>query len=186
MKNAKLFGKINVFDFIVLVLVVLLVVASLGVFGLKSIKDARQGRPHKKEITYQISLESIRIESVNSFDTGTAVYSNSSKDKIGVITSIESKNAVKVMETLDGKVVSAPVEDRYNVTLTVRAAAKTEPDGDIWISASDRILEGQNLTFITQKIKCQGTVKNIEIKDDFGEMSGSFASFSEYYYAQSN
>ena len=182
-KNGKIFGKINIFDFIVLILVILLLIATVGVLGIRSLRDIKNGKPHRQEITYQISIESVRIETVNSFEPGGEVYSNSTKERIGVITSVESENAVTVMETLDGKVVSAPVEDRFNMTLTIRAAAKTEPDKDIWISSSDRILAGQNLTFITQKNKCQGMIKNIEFVNDYGEMTGSFNSFSEDYYS---
>lgn len=180
-KNGKIFGKINIFDFIVLVLFILLV-AGGGIFlGLKSIK-ASQGENFLREIQYKLTIESVRQETIDSFEPGQPVYTASTKKQIGVITSIETKDSTLVMETLDGNVVTAPVEDKYNLTLTVRSIAKQDVKGDLWLTSNDRLLEGQSLTFLTQKNKCQGAVKNIETTAEHGALTVKFDSARESYY----
>lgn len=178
-KNGKLLGKINLFDFIVILLVVVLAVACVGYFSLKN----SGVKAHKMEAHFDFYIEDVRIETVNAFEAGQPIYSNSTKEQIGIITKITSEPATQVMETLDGKLINAPVENRYNLTLQIRSAIKSYPGKELWINTSEKILNGQYLTFLTQKNKCYGMIKNIEITNDYGELTSNFAGFAADYYS---
>ena len=181
-KNGKIFGKINIFDFIVLILVILLLVGAFAFFGLKSLKSGNNTQ--LKEITYKIVLEDVRAETVNSFEPGQIIFGNSSKKQIGLITAVESKDAVTVMETLNGKLINAPVEDKYDLTLTMRAVVKTSEGADMWFSSEDRVLDGQHITFITQKNKCYGATKDVTVVNELGSLTEKFEAVSERYYLE--
>lgn len=178
-KNGKLFGKINLFDFLVILLAIILVIACVGYFGLKASSGEK---PHKMEAHFDFCVEDVRIETVSAFEAGQPIFSNTTKEQIGIISNIACEPATQVMETLDGKLVNAPVENRYNLTLTIRSAIKSYPGKELWINTSEKILDGQYLTFLTQKNKCYGMIKNIEVTNDFGELTSNFASFAAEYY----
>lgn len=180
-KDGKIFGKINIFDFIVIVLAILLIFGAFVFFGLKS---SGNSNVQLKEVHYEIVLDDIRKETVEGFSVGDAVFGNTSKKQIGIITSLNAKDATTVMETLDGKLISAPVEDKYDLTITIRGIIKTSEGTDMWLSKEDRLLSGQNITFLTQKNKCYGMVKNVEITHEFGEMTEKFETESEKYYSE--
>lgn len=182
-KNGKIFGKINIFDFIVLVLALLFVFAILAYMGIGVIKDASlTDELILKEANYTITLDSVRKETVDSFEAGMPIYEATDKTQIGIISSIETKDAVVVMETFDGKAVSAPVEGKYDLTLTMRCVVKESANGDLWLTSKDRLLEGRIITFITQKNKCQGAVEDVEITEDLGPLTIKFKSAQENYY----
>ena len=180
-KNGKIFGKINIFDFIVIVLAVLLIFGAFVFFGLKS---SGNGNLQLKEATYEIVLSGIRKETADGFKAGEAVFGNTSKKQIGTITSLKTETATEVLETMDGKLIEAPIEDKYDLTITIRAIIKTSEGTDMWLSNEDRLLEGQNITFLTQKNKCYGMVKNVEISHEFGAMTEKFEVESENYYSE--
>lgn len=182
-KNGKIFGKINIFDFIVLILAILLILGGFAFFGIKALSGgSAQNTRLLKEMTYQIKLEAVRTETVDSFKAGMPVYEASSKEQIGIITSLETEDATVVMETLNGNVVSAPVEGKYDLTLTIRGLVSQTQNGDCWITDTERLLEGRNFTFITQKNKCQGMVKHVETINDLGALKTKFSAARDEYY----
>lgn len=184
-KNGKLFGKINIFDCMILVLLLLLILGFFAFSGIGAIKDNSLLRESELlESEYKITLESVRSETVDSFKLGTAVYEADKKTQIGVISGIESEQAHVIMETFDGKVVKAPVEGKFDLTLTIRGVVRKSADGDLWITTTQRLLEGKNLMFLTQINKCQGTVKNIEIIENLGELNMKFSVAAENYYSE--
>ena len=90
-KNGKIFGKINVFDFIVIILCILLIFGALTFFGLRLLSDEPliQNR-ELKEAQYTIVLNEVRIETVNAFNEGSLIYDSDTKVPIGIITGIET------------------------------------------------------------------------------------------------
>lgn len=182
-KNGKLFGKINIFDCMILVLLLLLILGFFAYLGIGAIRDNSLLQESALwEAEYKITLESVRSETVDSFKLGTAVYEADKKTQIGVISNIESEQAHVVMETFDGKAVKAPVEGKYDLTLTIRGVVRKSADGDLWLTTTERLLEGRNLMFLTQINKCQGMVKDIEMTESLGELNIKFSVAAENYY----
>lgn len=186
-KNGKIFGKINIFDFIVLVLLLLMAFGFFAFTGIDAVKDIElKKEDYLKEVNYEIKLESVRMETVDCFEAGTPIYDADRKIQIGIVTSAEAEQAHTIMETFNGKAVKAPIEGKYDLTLKIRAIAYETPEGELWITQTERLLEGRVFTFITQKNRCQGNVKNVEITDDMGLLITTFTSQQEKYYKKNS
>ena len=184
-KDAKLFGKINVFDFIVIILCVLLIFGALSFFGLRLLSDEPlvQGR-ELKEVEYTVALNEVRIETVNAFTPETIIYDSETKVPIGIVTGVETSDAKDIRGTLDGTAVNMPIEGKYKLILTLKAIVSETNTGDLWLTDRNRLLLGRTVYFITQKASCQGTVGKISVLNDLGTLEGSFSVARDSYYSK--
>ena len=155
-KNGKLFGKINVFDF---ALILLLIVLVFGITAKFIVAKREAGK--STDITYEVLVKSVRQETLDSFEIGQKIFEFNTTNCIGEIINITSEGATDLMETLDGKIIEAPVENRFNFTLTVKATAKQGKNGLLNIEKL-KIFDGKDITFDTLLNRCQGTVQNIK------------------------
>ena len=184
-KDGKIFGKINIFDFIVIILLVLLIFGALTFFGLRLLSDEPliQNR-ELKEVEYTIVLGEVRTETVNAFNEGSLIYDAETKAPIGIVTEIKTTAATDIKGTFDGKAVNAPIEDRYRVTLTLKAIVSQTNAGDLWLTDRDRLLLGRTVSFINQIASCKGDVGKIEVLNDLGTLSGRFSDARDPYYSK--
>lgn len=159
-KNGKIFGKINVFDF---ALILLLIVLVFGIAAKVIVSKSEAGKI--TDITYEVFVKSVRQETLESFEIGQKVYEINTTNCIGEIINIASENATDLMETLDGKIIEAPVENRLNFTLTIKASAKESENGILNIEKL-KIFDGKDISFDTLLNRCQGTVQNIKRIDN--------------------
>ncbi len=157
-KNGKLFGKINVFDFIVIFLLIVLVFGIFAKFVIFSNDEKQQ-----VNITYEILVKSVKQETIEAFEIGQSVYEKANLYNIGKITSVKSEEATDLMETLDGKVIEAPIENRYNLIISVEAQGIKDHNGLISVNKC-KIFDGKDITFDTQKNRCQGTFRNLKFE----------------------
>ena len=176
-KNGKIFGKINVFDFIVIILCVLLIFGALTFFGLRLLSDEPliQNR-ELKEVEYKIVLNEVRIETVNAFSPETLIYDSDTKVPIGIITGIETTDAKELTGTFDGRAVNMPIEGKYKLTLTLKAIVSE--------TNRDRLLLGRTVSFINQIASCRGDVGEISILNDLGTLQGRFSDERASYYSK--
>lgn len=184
-KNGKIFGKINVFDFIVIILCVLLIFGALSFFGLRLLSDEPliQNR-ELKEVEYTIVLNEVRIETVNAFSPETFIYDSDTKVPIGIITGIETEDAKEIKGTFDGRAVNAPIQGKFKLTLTLKAIVSETNTGDLWLTDRDRLLLGRTVSFINQTASCKGDVGKITILNDLGTLQGRFSDARNSYYAK--
>ncbi len=157
-KNGKLFGKINVFDFIVIFLAIVL---AFGIFSKFVIFSDNEKQ--KIDLTYEILVKSVRQETIDAFEIGQGVYEKGSNYYIGEITSVKSEKATDLMETLDGKVIEAPIDNRFNVIISVEAKGIKDQNGLVSVNKC-KIFDGKDINFDTQKNRCYGTFRNMQIK----------------------
>jgi len=182
-KNAKIFGKINIFDFIVLILVAFLVLGVLSFFGLRLLADEPLIENRLlKEVNYTVVLKSVRPETVNAFHPDMKIYDSNTKDCIGIITDLKTMEAKELTGTFDGRAVNATVEGKYDLTITLKALVSETKTGDLWISDRDRLLEGRTVSFVTQIASCHGNVTSISFTDDLGTLTGRFSDARNAYY----
>ncbi len=159
-KNGKVnkkFGKMNIFDFIVIFLLVVLVFGVFAKFVIFS-KDKQQ----RVEITYDILVKSVKQETIDAFEIGQSVYERANNYYIGEITSLKSEEATDLMETLDGKIIEAPVENRCNLIISVKAEGIEDQNGLVSVNKC-KIFDGKDINFDTQKNRCNGTFRNMQI-----------------------
>ena len=157
-KNGKLFGKINLFDLLVIVLICLFICGVCSNFILSS-KDKAQ----EVTATYEIEVKSIRRETIDAFEIGHTVVEKGSSSPIGKIAAINYEDAYDLMETLDGKVINAPIENRFHLIITIETDNASKDINGVVMSGKYKILEGKDITFLTQKAQCQGTIQNLKV-----------------------
>lgn len=159
LKNGKLFGKINLFDFAVILLILILV---LGI-GYKFLVLNKETQQNTVTITYDLEIKSVRDVTVNAFREGDTVYHYKLDEAIGQITKVTPRPATDAMDTLNGTVVDASVEGRFDVTVSVTGTAILQDDGNLMMGKA-KIVEGTELRASTQLANCTATIKNVQWK----------------------
>lgn len=163
-KKGKLFGKINLFDLIVIILIVVLLFGvAYKVFVMVPDKMTPRGEEQTVDVTFDVLIESVRDATVNTFHVGDTLFYYNSEEDLGKITAITPNPATDILETLDGTVINAPVQDRYDLVLTVSGSATRYEDGTLMM-AKTRVVDGIELRVATQMANCIGTVKNLKWK----------------------
>ena len=124
-KDGKIFGKINIVDFFVLLVVVLLVLGAIIKFGKFNNKTEESSN---EIIEYKIEVKSIRDFTVKAFESGDIVYDSQTGVNIGKITNVESVPAetYEIME--NGKTELVNNTYRYDMTLTIETPGTVETD----------------------------------------------------------
>ena len=115
-KNGKLFGKINMFDALILIIVVALVVAGITKFRTfnQTVDTSLPGK-----ITYEFLISNVRDYTLKSFQSGDEVYDEASKINIGKIVSIDSRDAKVIKSFADGSTEIVQNPYRKDVILTI-------------------------------------------------------------------
>ena len=157
LKNGKLFGKLNLFDFAVILLMLVLV---FGI-GYKFLILNREEQKNTVQISYDLQIESVRDVTVNAFHEGDTVYHYKLDEPIGTITKITSVPATDPMDTLDGMIVDALVEGRMDVIVSVTGTAVLQDDGNLMMGKA-KIVEGTELRASTQLANCTATIQNVQ------------------------
>ena len=116
--EGRLFGKVSVIDICLVLLVVLLIFAFFG--RQKKTEEVVVSSPDEP-FSYEVKLRGLRDVSAASFRVGDEVFDNDTGTKLGVISKIEIDPAQSEVNTLEGKVKLIEVEDRYDLTLTIRS-----------------------------------------------------------------
>ena len=158
-EKGQLFGKINIFDFVIVILLVLLIFG--GSYKLFVVDLQKTG--NMKEITYELVIESVRDVTFEAFNDGEDVVDYDAKGKIGEVVSVRKEPARRQLSTLDGQVLYAPAEARYDVYVTVKADAEIVTTGSLYVGKT-AIADGSEVHITTQKTNCIATFKNVTIK----------------------
>ncbi|MBQ7792152.1 MAG: DUF4330 domain-containing protein [Clostridia bacterium] len=156
-KNGKLFGKINLFDFAVIILILILI---FGI-GYKFLVINKEEQKNTVTVTYDLYIESVRDLTVNAFHVGDTVYHYKLDQAIGQVADIQTQPAENPMDTPDGTVVNAPVEGRFDLTVSVTGTAVLQDDGNLMMGKA-KIVEGTEIRASTQLANCTATIKNVQ------------------------
>ena len=115
-KDGKLFGKINLFDAAILLLIIALIIAGVSKFRTfnGSVDSSMPGK-----IIYTFNIDNIRDYTLQAFKSGDTVFDSSTNIAIGTIKNIEYKNSMIAKSMVDGtvKVVENPY--KKDVILTI-------------------------------------------------------------------
>lgn len=109
--------------------------------------------------TYTIQIEGLRSYTVDAIQVGDALYEEAGKGCVGTISDVSVTPAVSFIYLDDGTVVEAPVENRYNMVVTVSAQGTVSDSGyeigtyDIFVNHTD--------TFFTKYSIWYGYVQSI-------------------------
>jgi hypothetical protein len=115
-KKGKLFGRLNIIDFIALVVIILLIAG----FSYKFIFSAARGVANNPDLLqYKVSITDVRNYSVDALNINDKMYDAKTDTYMGIITGKEVKPYRDYITKTDGNVVLAEKPQRYEVLLTL-------------------------------------------------------------------
>lgn len=133
-KKGRLFGKVNIIDIFVVLLLIFAVVAVGAKF--KKVKTTQGG---DKVIEYTMNIERVRQASIDNFEKE---YKNitdaETKKTLGEIVSIEKNPARELTKLDNGEYTFAEYNDKFDLTITFRTKGSETAQG--YYSDSGRIL----------------------------------------------
>jgi len=156
-KKGKLFGKFNIIDIFVVLVVLVLAAGTYFKFG---VMDKTSTAAAMEDVTYTVEIKCVRDYAFENVIKGDTLYDKASGNAIGEIVDIEFRPAMDVVEMLDGSAVMGEIENRYDVTLTVEAQAVVNDSGH-FVNRTYELLVGSNKEFITKYFECEGQVGKI-------------------------
>ena len=158
-KNGRLFGKINIID-IAVILVVLAVIA--GVF-VRFTGGAGKIVTATKKIEFVVEVEGVRDFTVDALMKKGAVTNKRYDVVTGEITSVSSKDAVHTSTKSDGTLVDAPMEDRYTCLVTIVTDGK-ESDSGYFDTNNEEIAVGREYTIYSKFVRTTGIIRKITVQ----------------------
>ena len=156
-EKGKIFGKFNVIDLCVVVIVLILAAGTYYKFG---VMDKTSTAAAMEPVTYTVKINKIRDYVFNNVKEGDTLYDKTSGNAIGTITKIESQQAKDYVTVENGQVKQAPVENRVDVTFTVEAEAVVNDSG-YFVNRTYELLKGSKKKFMTKYFECDGSVEEI-------------------------
>ena len=157
-KNGKLFGKINLFDLLTILLILVLVFA----IGMKFLTD-KETKNNTVEVTYELKVESVRDVTANAIRKGDKVYHYQLDEVIGTVEDVKTEPATDPMNTFSGEAIEVPIEDRYDVIITVKGEALRHSNGNLMIGKV-KLVEGAKFRAATLFANCEAQVQNLQWK----------------------
>ena len=149
--------KFNWVDGVVIAVILLLIAGTVLKFV---VLDPNARQKQTVDFTYQVEINGVRQYTVDALQVGDTLFDDAGKAAVGVIESIETEQAQTVGYMPDGTAVLAPVEDRLDVTLTLRAQGV--PEKDFYKVGTYEIKVNQTSLYFTKYSIWSGRVVSIE------------------------
>ena len=158
-ENGRLFGLVSIIDVVVIAVAAVLAVALYtkdSAMPIASVADPMQ------TIRYTVSINNMPEGRLESLRVGDQIYDKETGNHMGTIKDIKSEDCVISMLKADGTYVMAPIEERYNVTLSVEAQVRVDERGHYYVNRSNIVGVGWSMDFYTKTSLFGGTVMEME------------------------
>lgn len=157
-KKGKLFGRINVIDMTVLIVLVLL----LAGIGYKFYMDDRKNVSNNSELLeYTISITNVRSFTADAVDVGDKIYDSKTDTYLGKVIAKEVMPYRDYITKTDGSVVLAEKPERLEVRLTMQVPGVENNYG--YLANGNRDINRQSLVYLkTRLIKSEGRVVDVK------------------------
>lgn len=115
-ENKKLFGKINVIDILIVIILLAVLALCYAIFGNKG-TAIQNGQMY----TFQYEMQNIILTTANSIKVGDKVYDNETNAYIGEVTNVEISNCQQINVNYDtNEYISVDVPGKYNALITIQ------------------------------------------------------------------
>lgn len=159
-EKGKLFGKINVIDLLIIVVVFALALATFIKFGTSDSYLSRD-----RVIEYTLLVENIRTPTVNAInEKKDGLLDFETKKEIGDIVNTELSNASELELLNNGKYKNIEYKDKYDLLLTIQVKG-TETTDNFYTLSGKKLVVGDNITIYNEYASTMGKVKSIKILD---------------------
>ena len=158
-ENGRLFGLVSIIDVVVIAVAAVLAVALYtkdSAMPIASVADPMQ------TIRYTVSINNMPEGRLESLRVGDQIYDKETGNHMGTIKDIKSEDCVISMLKADRTYVMAPIEERYNVTLSVEAQVRVDERGHYYVNRSNIVGVGWSMDFYTKTSLFGGTVMEME------------------------
>jgi hypothetical protein len=158
-KNGRLFGKINIID-IAVILVVIAVIA--GVF-VRFTGGAGKIVTATRKIEFTVEIDGIRDFTVSALERKGVVTDKRYSVVTGEITDVQTTDAEYDSTRSDGKIVRAPMEDRYTSVVTIVTDGK-ESDSGYFDTNNEEIAVGREYTIYSKYVCTTGVIRTVSVQ----------------------
>ena len=155
-KNGKLFGKLNIID----LAVILVIIAAAAGICVRFVSTAADNVRSKTDFTYVVEIEGVRLCTVEALERKGLVTDTKTKNVIGEITDVEYQPMKTQSMKSDGTTVFAEVPDRYTALVTVKSEG-SESDKGYFVGENIELSVGTTMTMATKYVNSSGKVKSI-------------------------
>lgn len=154
-ENGRLFGLVSIIDVLAVAVVAVLAVA---LYTKDTAMPIASAADPLQPITYKVTITNMPVGRLESLRVEDALFDKETGNPMGVIKDIQVEDCVISMLKADGTFVMAPVETRYNVTLTVDAQVMVDERGHYYVNRSNIVGVGWGLDLYTKTSLFGGTI----------------------------
>ena len=161
-EKGKLFGTINLFDLLILLLII-----AVGIFGfLKVSKKQGPVAINQEQVTLKMWVKDVRMETVEAVLKSETAKEYETGLPFGSIESVTYEPYMQYVDTADGRIVKTEVEGKYDMYITLKADAIVGPN-QITI-ATKHVGIGRHFTLTGKYYGVNAVVLGVEL-DESGE-----------------
>lgn len=161
MKNIKLFGKFNLFDITILILIIALVI--FGTVKYRTL-DKAVDTSTSGNIIYTILISNVRNYTVDAFIIGDMIFDSGTNVNIGKIINVESRPAKLVKTLEDGTAKVLENEFRNDMILTIETPGSSTNEG-YYANKSIELKVGSEKEVETKYAKTYGKISSINYNE---------------------
>lgn len=158
-ENGRLFGLISVIDVAVIAVVAVLAVA---LYTKDTSMPIASAADPMQTVFYEVSITNMPGGRLDSLREGDSIYDRETGNPMGILRQIQAEDCVISMLKADGTYVMAPIEERYNVKLSVEAKAMVDERGHYYINRSNIVGVGYSMDFQTKTSLFGGTITGLK------------------------
>lgn len=159
-KNGKLFGKINIIDLCVILLVIAVVIGVFVRFSGGAGKIVTQ----TKQIEYVVNVKGLRQYGVDAIERMGLVTDKKYSTVVGEITNVDVKEATHQSTTADGVVKDAKLPERFDCEVTIVTNGKEGSNG-YFNNNNEELSVGREYQMYSKYVSTTGIIKSVTVLD---------------------
>lgn len=157
-KNGKLFNKINIIDFCVILLIAVFIIG----IGIRLIGSSAKEAKTVKTFEYTVVVSNVRGYSVDSLKKLGNITDTKGDKVLGEIISVQSEPFTAQFNTFDGTVTESEVPERYTCFVKIRTTG-SESDEFYFAPDDTELSVGKSIKVITKYIDTTGIINDIKV-----------------------
>ena len=158
-KNGKLFGKVSIFDIIIILLVIVL---GLGTgYKFRSEKTNMEGG--QKSLVYTVRIPNVRWFTLQYYEVGQLCFDTKTGEEIGRIVAVRSEPFMDIYQDLRGNALLVEVPDRIKIEIDVETPG-LETDRGYYASGTYELKAGSDIFLSTKYVDVSAVVEHVEAK----------------------
>ena len=160
--KGKLFGKINIID----LCVILIIIAAIGVTVFKFKFSAHSDVSDANgTVTYTVTTKGVRDFTVKQFKVGDKMFDKENDKYMGDVVSVSSEPAMDFITCADGSMKYVAMPERYDLTVVVSSQARISGD-EIITSGGKQIFLNQKGNYYTQTVITNSQITDVKVEQN--------------------